>query len=126
MLKFSISLAVLLLISPGLVYLWNLGGICLSCLVSLHSWFSDADEMGVLEMGRSQIPPGNCFYFGEKAAHFLLDASVGVKSVKYKMLWDLLLSAHTLTLNAIVVFCVQHLLPCIRFSTCFCLIMQTL
>lgn len=53
MLKFSISLALLLLISPGLVYLWDLGGICLICLVSLLSWFSDAGEMGVLEMVRS-------------------------------------------------------------------------
>lgn len=82
---------------------------CLSCSVCLHSWFSDAGEMGVLEMGGSQIPPGSCFFFGEKAAHFLQDASVGVESVKYKM-WDLLLPAHTLALNVIVLFCVQDLL----------------
>lgn len=52
----------------------------------------------------TRFPLGIAFFFGEKAVQSLLDASVGVESVKYKMLSDLLLSTNMLELNATVLF----------------------
>ena len=52
----------------------------------------------------TRIPPGNCFFFGEKVVQFLLDVCMGVGSMKYKMLRDLLLPRYTLKLNATYLF----------------------
>lgn len=53
----------------------------------------------------NRIHPGNCLFCGEKAVQFLLDASVGIEFVKYKMLQDLTLPRYVLKLYALCLFC---------------------